>query len=128
MDKQVKSEPEFLILDEPMNGLDPDGIFTLKELLKKKKEDGVTILISSQLMAGLAHTISFAVVIVIVTFIAGSILGGVGDLRYPLDINPIFGSDQEILSLKDYFLQSIPLWLCSIFFMYQLLFWFLRYV
>ena len=51
MDKQVKSEPEFLILDEPMNGLDPDGIFTLKELLKRKKEDGVTILISSQLMA-----------------------------------------------------------------------------
>ncbi len=50
MDKQVKSEPEFLILDEPMNGLDPDGIFTLKELLKRK-EDEVTILISSQLMA-----------------------------------------------------------------------------
>ena len=43
-------EPEFLILDEPMNGLDPDGIFTLKELLKRK-EDEVTILISSQLMA-----------------------------------------------------------------------------
>mgnify|MGYP001851092273 FL=1 len=69
-----------------------------------------------KLMAGLAHTISLVIVIVIVTFIAGSILGGVGDLRYPLDMNPIFGSDQEILSLKDYFLQSIPLWLCSIFF------------
>ena len=39
-------EPEFLILDEPVNGLDPTGIIELRELLKKlAKENHVTILI-----------------------------------------------------------------------------------
>ena len=39
-------EPEFLILDEPVNGLDPTGIIELRELLKKlARENHVTILI-----------------------------------------------------------------------------------
>src|SRR5699024_9183690 len=57
-----------------------------------------------KLMAGLAHTIRFTVVIVIVTFIASIILGGFGDLGCPLDMNPIGGLDQKFLSFKDYFL------------------------
>ena len=42
------SNPEFIILDEPTNGLDPTGIFELRELvLRLNKERGVTFLISS---------------------------------------------------------------------------------
>lgn len=44
----LASNPDFLILDEPINGLDPQGIIEIRELiLKLNKEKGITILISS---------------------------------------------------------------------------------
>ena len=40
--------PDFIILDEPINGLDPEGIIEIRELiLKLNKEKGITFLISS---------------------------------------------------------------------------------
>lgn len=41
------SNPNVLILDEPFNGLDPDGISELRQIILKQKEQGKTILISS---------------------------------------------------------------------------------
>ena len=49
------NNPKFLILDEPNNGLDPEGIRDMRELLLRlNKEEGLTILVSSHILTELA--------------------------------------------------------------------------
>jgi len=57
------SEPEILILDEPANGLDPQGIRWLRDFLRGLAEDGRTILLSSHVLAEVAQTVDQVVVI-----------------------------------------------------------------
>ncbi|MDR2418444.1 MAG: ATP-binding cassette domain-containing protein [Treponema sp.] len=50
------TKPEFLILDEPVNGLDPVGIIEIRELIRRlAKEQGLTFLVSSHLLDELAQ-------------------------------------------------------------------------
>lgn len=49
--KAIVTKPDILILDEPTNGLDPIGIKEIRELLLQLKQQGMTILISSHIVA-----------------------------------------------------------------------------
>jgi len=52
----LATDPEFLILDEPVNGLDPKGIIEMRELIRHLSQDkGITILISSHLLDELSQ-------------------------------------------------------------------------
>lgn len=44
------SSPKLMVLDEPLNGLDPDGIFLLRRRLEQVTKGGTTVLISSHLL------------------------------------------------------------------------------
>ncbi|WP_067491830.1 ABC transporter ATP-binding protein [Actinomadura hibisca] len=56
-------DPPLLVLDEPANGLDPEGARDLRELLRRLAGEGRTVLVSSHLMAEMAQTADHLVVI-----------------------------------------------------------------
>jgi ABC-2 type transport system ATP-binding protein len=56
-------DPEILVLDEPANGLDPEGIRWIRTLLRDHAASGRTVLLSSHLMAEMAGTADDVVVI-----------------------------------------------------------------
>jgi ABC-2 type transport system ATP-binding protein len=57
------AEPQVLILDEPTNGLDPEGVRWLRGLLRGFAADGGTVLVSSHLLAEVAQTVDAVVII-----------------------------------------------------------------
>jgi ABC-2 type transport system ATP-binding protein len=56
-------DPSVLILDEPANGLDPEGILWIRTLLKRLAKEGRTVFLSSHLMSEMAQTADHLVVI-----------------------------------------------------------------
>ena len=56
-------DPSVLILDEPSNGLDPEGILWMRNLLKSLADEGRTVFLSSHLMAEMAQIAEHLVVI-----------------------------------------------------------------
>jgi ABC-2 type transport system ATP-binding protein len=56
-------DPELLLLDEPANGLDPEGVRWLRELVRGLAKEGRTVLISSHILAEVAQTVDSVVII-----------------------------------------------------------------
>jgi ABC-2 type transport system ATP-binding protein len=56
-------DPAILILDEPINGLDPEGILWIRTLLRSLADEGRTVLVSSHLMSEMALTAEDLIVI-----------------------------------------------------------------
>jgi ABC-2 type transport system ATP-binding protein len=56
-------DPATLVLDEPVNGLDPEGILWIRTLLKGLAAEGRTVLLSSHLMSEMALTAEHLIVI-----------------------------------------------------------------
>ena len=56
-------DPEVLLLDEPANGLDPQGIRWLRDFLRSLAGEGRTILVSSHVLSEVAQTVDEVVII-----------------------------------------------------------------
>jgi ABC-2 type transport system ATP-binding protein len=56
-------DPDVLLLDEPVNGLDPEGIRWVRELLRDLADEGRTVLVSSHLMSEMEDTADHLVVL-----------------------------------------------------------------
>jgi ABC-2 type transport system ATP-binding protein len=56
-------DPELLILDEPANGLDPEGVRWLRDFLRGLASEGRTVLISSHVLAEVAQTVDRVLIV-----------------------------------------------------------------
>ena len=56
-------DPELLILDEPANGLDPEGVRWLRDFLRAFASEGRTVLVSSHVLAEVAQTVDQVLII-----------------------------------------------------------------
>jgi ABC-2 type transport system ATP-binding protein len=56
-------DPNVLVLDEPLNGLDPEGIAWMKEMLRHLADEGKTVFLSSHLLSEISATCDHLVVI-----------------------------------------------------------------
>ncbi|HLT51546.1 MAG TPA: ABC transporter ATP-binding protein [Arenibacter sp.] len=57
------NDPEILILDEPTNGLDPQGIHQIREIIKKVAAQGTTILLASHLLDEVEKVCSHVIIL-----------------------------------------------------------------
>jgi len=57
------ADPDVLILDEPANGLDPEGVHWLRDLLRGMAADGTAVLVSSHILAEVAQTADSVIIV-----------------------------------------------------------------
>lgn len=90
------NDPEILILDEPTNGLDPQGIHQIRDIIKKVATQGTTILLASHLLDEVEKVCSHVIVLR-----KGEILysGSVGEMSANEGFFEVKSEDNETLKL-----------------------------
>ncbi|AIY73626.1 lantibiotic ABC transporter ATP-binding protein [Bacillus anthracis] len=78
------NHPKFLILDEPMNGLDPFGIQELRKLILSFPGKGITVILSSHILSEVSQIADH------VGIISGGVLGYQGKLNKNDDLEDLF--------------------------------------
>ncbi|PHA32762.1 lantibiotic protection ABC transporter ATP-binding protein [Bacillus wiedmannii] len=78
------NHPKFLILDEPMNGLDPFGIQELRKLILSFPAKGITVILSSHILSEVSQIADH------VGIISGGVLGYQGKLNKDDDLEDLF--------------------------------------
>ena len=76
-------EPEVLILDEPANGLDPEGVHWLRQFVRAFADRGGTVLVSSHVLAEVAQTVDDVVIIANGRLVTQSSLAELATARAP---------------------------------------------
>jgi ABC-2 type transport system ATP-binding protein len=76
-------DPPAIVLDEPANGLDPEGIVWLRHLLRAFADQGRTVLISSHVLTEVQHTVDDVVIITGGRLVHASSLAALSDLAEP---------------------------------------------
>jgi ABC-2 type transport system ATP-binding protein len=89
-------DPEVLVLDEPFNGLDPDGISTMRRFLRGFADDGRTVFLSSHLLAEVAQSTDDAIIIDHGRLVAA---GPVGQLLPEAPALVVGTSDADLLAV-----------------------------
>jgi ABC-2 type transport system ATP-binding protein len=72
--------PEVLLLDEPNNGLDPEGIAWMRNLLRHQADQGCAVLVSSHMLSEIEQTVDDVVIIAKGRLVHSSTLAGLDDL------------------------------------------------
>src|SRR4029079_2706418 len=88
-------DPQVLIFDEPTNGLDPNGIAEIRELIKKLAEEGKTIIMASHLLDEVEKVCTHVAILKKGELVA---TGDVNEILATEDIVEIGASD--LISLK----------------------------
>ena len=86
-------DPQILILDEPANGLDPEGVRWLRRLLRDFASEGRTVLVSSHILAEVRQTVDSVVIM------------NAGRLVTHTSLAELFGATTEDEDLEDIFLR-----------------------
>ncbi len=88
-------DPPTLVLDEPANGLDPEGVAWVRRLLRAWADDGRTVLVSSHLLAEIAQVVDHVVIVRDGRLAAATAIAALGTSRVTVrvdDVEPLLGA------------------------------------